>query len=60
MRYKGCIKQDWVFTMGNSTGAHINHSDLYERKGYHGYALEQLHNWDYWQSFIIQNDTIKT
>ena len=45
MRYKRCIKQDWYLPCGNSTGAHINHSDLYERKGYHGYALEQLHNW---------------
>jgi len=46
MRYKACIKQDWfVKDQEEKTGVHINHSDLYERKGYHGYALEQLSHW---------------
>ena len=45
---KDVLNKDWVFSMGNSTDAHINHSDLYEGKEYRGYALEQLHNWDYW------------
>ena len=53
MRYKRCIKQDWYLPCGNSTGAHINHSDLYERKGYHGYALEQLYHWNYFQQIDL-------
>ena len=45
MRYKRCVKQEWYLPCNNTTGPHINHSDLYERKGYHGYALEQLYGW---------------
>tara|TARA_B000000609_G_scaffold157167_1_gene151083 strand:- start:1459 stop:2124 length:666 start_codon:yes stop_codon:yes gene_type:complete len=45
MRYKACIKQDWFTSEQSHKGVHINHSDLYERKSYHGYALEQLCNW---------------
>lgn len=45
MRYKACIKQDWFLKETEHKGVHINHSDLYERKGYHGYALEQLTHW---------------
>ena len=45
MRYKACIKQDWYINDHAHNGVHINHSDLYERKGYHGYALEQLGHW---------------
>lgn len=45
MRYKACIKQDWYINDHAHKGVHINHSDLYERKGYHGYALEQLGHW---------------
>jgi hypothetical protein len=35
------IRQDW-FLWEKYDGAHINHSDLFERKGYDGAALEQL------------------
>ena len=45
MRYKALIKQDWFLKETEHKGVHINHSDLYERKGYHGYALEQLTHW---------------
>ena len=43
--YNANIKQDWYINDKIKTGAHINHADLYERKGYHGYALEQLGHW---------------
>ncbi len=40
-----CIKQDW-FTQGHLIeGAVLNHSNLFERKGYTGPALEQLRYW---------------
>ncbi len=40
-----CIKQDW-FTQGHKIeGAVLNHSNLFERKGYAGAALEQLKRW---------------
>lgn len=46
MRYHACIKKEWFVNNDYvSTGVHINHADLYERKGYHGYALEQLSHW---------------
>jgi len=39
------LRQDW-FTDGEpSTGAHINHAYMFERKGYQGQALEQLKTW---------------
>ena len=40
-----CIKQDW-FTQDNCIeGAVLNHSNLFERKGYTGPALDQLKYW---------------
>lgn len=45
-RWRNSLKQDWFIDQDNSTsGVHLNHADLYERKSYHGYALEQLHHW---------------
>lgn len=44
MRYKCAIAKPWILSE-SKTGAHINHSYLFERKGYHGYALEQLGHW---------------
>ena len=42
-RWRNSLKQDWFIDIEASTGGvHLNHADLYERKGYHGYALEQL------------------
>ena len=41
VRWRTAIKHDW-FTCDSDRGVHLNHADLYERKGYHGYALEQL------------------
>ena len=42
-RWRDSIKQDWFVDEEQSTkGVHLNHADLYERKSYHGYALEQL------------------
>lgn len=41
VRWRNAIKQDW-FTCDSDRGVHLNHADLYERKGFHGYALEQL------------------
>ena len=44
-KYRRCIRKDWLETIDIYTNAHVNHADLYERKGYHGYALEQLNHW---------------
>lgn len=42
-RWRNSLKQDWfIDTEASVGGVHLNHADLYERKGYHGYALEQL------------------
>lgn len=41
VRWRSAIKKDW-FTCDSISGVHLNHADLYERKGYHGYALEQI------------------
>ncbi len=42
-RWRDSLKQDWFIDTENSIeGVHLNHADLYERKSYHGYALEQL------------------
>ena len=40
-RHEDCLRYDW-FTWDKRSGAHINHSDLFERKGFSGEALEQL------------------
>ena len=44
VRYRRSIAKPW-FESHTTSGAHINHSYLFERKGYHGYALEQLGHW---------------
>ena len=42
-RHETVIRKPWIIqTKPILSGAHINHSDLFERKGYHGKALEQL------------------
>lgn len=40
-RVEDCIRQDWL-VWDSRDKAHINHSDLFERKGFKGEALEQL------------------
>ena len=40
-RHEDCLRHDW-FTWDKRDGAHINHSDLFERKGFADQALEQL------------------
>ena len=44
VRYRRAIAKPW-FESNIVSGAHINHAYLFERKGYHGYALEQLGHW---------------
>lgn len=41
-RHEDCLRYDWL-VWDKREGAHINHSDLFERKGFQGQALEQLH-----------------
>ena len=41
-RHETVIRQPWLTLDNIFTGAHINHSDLFERKAYSGLALEQL------------------
>ena len=40
-RHEDCMRYDWI-TWDKRDGAHINHSDLFERKGFYSVALEQL------------------
>ena len=40
-RHEDCLRYDWL-TWDKKEGAHINHSDLFERKGFDDLALEQL------------------
>jgi hypothetical protein len=39
------IKQDWFTQRPTAEGAHLNHSLLFERKGYTGEALRELEFW---------------
>ena len=40
-RHEDCLRYDWI-TWEKKDGAHINHSDLFERKGFYSTALEQI------------------
>lgn len=40
-RHEDCMRYDWL-VWDKRDGAHINHSDLFERKGFKSVALEQL------------------
>lgn len=40
-RHEDCLRQDWL-VWNKRDGAHINHSDVFERKGFRDAALEQL------------------
>ena len=40
-RHEDCLRQDWI-KWDKKKGAHINHSDIFERKGFADQALEQL------------------
>ena len=39
------LKQEWFTQLPRTEGAHLNHSLLFERKGYTGAALEDLKFW---------------
>jgi hypothetical protein len=39
------LKQDWFTQLPTTEGAHLNHSLLFERKGYTGAALDELQYW---------------
>lgn len=40
-RHEDCLRHDWIKSEKRK-GAHINHSDLFERKGFSDQALDQL------------------
>lgn len=40
-RHEDCLRQDWIVS-DKRIGAHINHSDIFERKGFRSNALEQI------------------
>ena len=42
-RHEDCMRYDWIL-WDKRDGAHINHSDIFERKGFSSNALEQLHS----------------
>ena len=44
-RWHHCLKQDWIVQTPKINGAVLNHSLLFERKGYQGPALDQLKHW---------------
>lgn len=41
MRWRRAVYKDW-FSCDSAKGVHLNHACLFERKGYHGRALEQI------------------
>jgi hypothetical protein len=43
--HRTALKQPWFAQSTVIEGAHLNHSLLFERKGYKGAALEQLKHW---------------
>jgi hypothetical protein len=43
--HRTALKQSWFMQNTTIEGAHLNHSLLFERKGYNGAALEQLKHW---------------
>lgn len=43
--HRTALKQPWFTQSVAIEGAHLNHSLLFERKGYTGAALEQLKHW---------------
>jgi hypothetical protein len=44
-KHRTALKQDWFTQSQQTEGAVLNHSLLFERKGYSGQALEQLRHW---------------
>lgn len=44
-QHRHCLKRDWITQTEKIEGAVLNHSLLFERKGYNGAALDQLHFW---------------
>ena len=40
-RHEDCLRHDW-FIWDKREGAHINHADLFERKGFKDQALDQI------------------
>jgi hypothetical protein len=42
-RHEDCMRYDWML-WDKRDGAHINHSDIFERKGFSSDALEQLYS----------------
>ena len=47
-----CLRQDWFVGDETTSGPHLNHAFLFERKGYEGEALDQL------QKFAKENNLI--
>jgi hypothetical protein len=43
--HRHAIKKEWFKIHADQEGAHLNHSLLFERKGYSGAALAQLQKW---------------
>ena len=41
-RHEDCLRHDWIL-WDKRDGAHINHCDLFERKGFGDQALDQLY-----------------
>lgn len=43
--HRHCLKRDWITQSDKIEGAVLNHSLLFERKGYSGEALRELQHW---------------
>jgi hypothetical protein len=41
-RHELTLRQDWIISDKNKSGVHMNHCDLFQRKGFTGDALAQL------------------
>lgn len=53
-RYKKVLKTDWLQQIDSTTNAVLNHSFLFERKGYDGEAKMQLIEWSKYNLLVFK------
>lgn len=53
-RYKKTLRQNWFEQTFKMEGAVLNHSFLFERKGYAGEAKKQLQNWALYNPLVFK------
>lgn len=59
IRSRQAIANPWYIDADNLEGVHVNHALLFQRKGFAGYALEQLFDWSDHDPFLWKLIKIK-